>query len=111
VPRQLAAGTHKIQVPEAFQPLDELIAVTSYPAPAKDDPPFAVFVIYPQAGLVEVLPQDWVTTNALDAGYQWITRVARDPATHRLIGDGIRMGKFELAKDGRNLARWIEEAI
>jgi hypothetical protein len=111
IPRQLQAGTHKIELPETFRSLDELITVTSYPAATKDDPAFAVFVLYPQAGLVEVLPQDWITTNTLDVGYQWITRVTRDPHTQHLIGDGIRIGKFALAEDGRKLDHWIDPTI
>jgi hypothetical protein len=107
--RQLAAGTHKIQVPEIFRSVDELIAVTSYPAATQDDPACAVFVISPRSGVVQVLPQDWITSNKLDLGYQWVTRVTRDPATHRLVGDGIRIGKFELTEDGRKLSRWIAQ--
>jgi hypothetical protein len=109
VRRQLPPGTHRIEVPEAFRGVDELIAVASCPAPTRSDAACALFVLYPQAGLVEVLPQRWFTAAEFDVGKQWIARVARDPETHRLIGEGVRMGKFELTEDGCSIERWIEK--
>ena len=61
VPLTLAPGMHKIEVPPELQKVDELIVPTSYKAMSNDDPSFALFVFYPQAGLVEVLPQKWFT--------------------------------------------------
>ena len=55
-----------------------------------------------------MLPQTWFTAGKYDIGYQWITRVTRDPATGRILGGGIRIGNFELAEDGMGLERWIE---
>jgi hypothetical protein len=57
---------------------------------------------------VTVLPQNWFTANKFDIGYQWITRVSRDPATGRIIGGGIRIGSFELTENGMGLERWLE---
>ena len=34
---------------------------SAYQVAGKNDPAFAIFVVYPQAGLVEVLPQNWIT--------------------------------------------------
>ncbi len=45
--------------------MDELIVPTSYKAMSNDDPAFALFVFYPQAGLVEVLPQKWFTRRTV----------------------------------------------
>jgi hypothetical protein len=97
-------------VPEQFRSLDELLLVSSRPARNRDDAACNVYVLYPQAGLVQVLPQRWFTATQYDVGRQWISRVARDPASHRLIGDGVRMGAFELSEDGCDLAEWIEKA-
>jgi hypothetical protein len=74
-----------------------------------DDPAFALFVFYPHAGLVEVLPQKWFTAAQYDLGYQWITRAARDPESHRIVGDGIRIGSFLLEEDGCRLERWLQK--
>lgn len=106
----LAAGTHKIEVPEELRSIDELLLVGSRPAKTRDDAACNVYVLYPQAGLLQVVPQRWFTANQYDVGRQWISRVARDPASHRLIGDGVRMGAFELSEDGCDLAEWIENA-
>ena len=63
---------HKIEVPSELQTVDELIIPTSYPAKRPDDPAFALYVVYPNAGLVEVLPQKWFTASQYQVGKQWI---------------------------------------
>jgi len=106
----LAPGMHKIEVPLEFQSVDELIVPTSYPAKEKDDPAFALYVFYPQAGLLEVLPQKWFTANKYQVGKQWITRAARDPESHRVFGECFGVGNFLLEEDGCGLDQWISEA-
>lgn len=107
----LPAGTHKLDFPKEFHTLDELILVGARPASGPDDAASAILLLYPNVGLVEVLPQKWFTAKQTDIGYQWITRVTRDPETHRLIGDGIRVGSFLLEENGCELAGWIEKQI
>ena len=109
IPNGLRAGTQKIEIAESFRDLDELLLISSYPAAKRLDPAAAIFVLYPQAGLVEVLPQKWFTAEKCDIGYQWISRVARDPITHRIIGEAVRIGTFELTDDGCDIATWIEK--
>ena len=108
VPLALGPGTHKIEVPAELSALDELIVPTSYKALSNDDPAFALFVFYLQAGLVEVLPQKWFTAAQYRVGQQWITRAARDPESHRIIGECFGVGTFLLEEDGCRLAEWIE---
>ena len=105
---RLTAGTHAVEVPPEFRGIDELLLVGSYPSASNDDAACAVLVLHPKAGEVTVLPQTWYTANKCDLGYQWITRVTRDPATSRIIGGGIRIPNFELTADGTNVERWIE---
>ncbi len=69
---------HKIEVPAELLTVDELILPTSYPAKGPNEPAFALYVVYPNAGLVEVLPQKWFTASQYQVGKQWITRAARD---------------------------------
>ena len=88
----LAAGMHKIEVPPELQTVDELIIPTSYPAKSSDDPAFALYVVYPNAGLVEVLPQRWFTASQYQVGKQWIPRAARDPESHRIFGECFGTG-------------------
>jgi hypothetical protein len=105
----LTAGTHKIDVPAEFASVEELIAPTSYKAMSNDDPAFALFSIYPHAGLVEVLPQRWFTAAQYQIGQQWITRAVRDPESHRLVGECFGVGNFLLEEDGCRLQSWIDQ--
>ena len=63
-------------------------------------PAFALYVFYLHAGLVEVLPQKWFTAAQYEVGRQWITRAARDPESHRIVGECFGVGNFLLEEDG-----------
>ena len=105
----LKQGTHAIAVPADFQGVEELLIPTQYGAKSADDAAAAIYVVYPHAGLAEVLPQRWFTRSQFDVGMHWITRLARDPASRRIIGEAMRFGSFELTEDGCDLAAIIEE--
>ena len=90
VPLTLGPGMHKIEVPPELATVDELIVPTSYKAMSNDDPAFALFVFYLQAGLVEVLPQKWFTASQYQVGKQWISRAARDQGSHRTLWGMLR---------------------
>ncbi|HXY47955.1 MAG TPA: hypothetical protein VEI01_00800 [Terriglobales bacterium] len=109
LPLALEPGTHRIEVPPQLATVDELIAPTSYKAMSQDDPAFALFVLYPHAGLVEVLPQRWFTAAQYRVGPQWITRAIRDPESHRIVGECFGVGSFVLKEDGCRLERWMEK--
>lgn len=104
----LGPGLHKIDVPTELATVDELIAPSSYKAMSNDDPAFALFVFYLQAGLVEVLPQKWFTAAQYQVGKQWIPRAARDRESHRIFGECFGAGTFLLEEDGCRLAEWVE---
>ena len=110
IPLSLTAGAHKIETPSVFSAIDELIVPTSYKPMTQDDPAFALFVFYLQAGLVEVLPQKWFTAAQYQVGQQWITRAVRDPVSHRILGECFGVGTFLLEEDGCRLAEWIERS-
>jgi hypothetical protein len=103
----LGPGTHKIEVPAELVTVDELIVPTSYKAMSNDDPAFALFVFYLQAGLLEVLPQKWFTASQYRVGQQWITRAVRDAESHRIVGECFGVGTFLLEPDGCRLAEWV----
>jgi len=109
LPLTLGPGMHKIEVPREFSAVDELIIPTSYKAMSNDDPAFALFVLYLQAGLVEVLPQKWFTASQYEVGKQWISRAARDAESHRIFGECFGVGTFLLEEDGCRLAEWLEK--
>jgi hypothetical protein len=110
IPLTLAPGTHKINVPKELAAVDELIVPTSYKARSNDEPAFALFVFYLQAGLVEVLPQKWFTAAQYRVGEQWIPRAARDPESQRIIGECFGVGTFLLGEGGCRLEEWIERS-
>jgi len=109
IPLTLSAGTHRIDAPREFSSVDELIVPTSYKPMSQEDPAFALFIFYLQAGLVEVLPQRWFTGAQYKIGQQWITRAARDPESHRIFGECFGVGTFLLEEDGCRLAAWIHK--
>ncbi len=109
IPLGLEAGMHKIGVPAELQAVDELIVPASYPAKGPDDPAFALYVFYLQAGLVEVLPQKWFTATQYQVGKQWITRATRDLESHRIFGECFGVGSFLLEEDGCRLDQWMEK--
>ncbi|MGA8618849.1 MAG: hypothetical protein WB660_10090 [Candidatus Sulfotelmatobacter sp.] len=109
VPLALGPGMHKIDVPPDLASVDELIMPTSYKALSDDAPAFAIFVLYLQAGLVEVLPQRWFTAAQYQVGKQWITRAGRDKESHRIFGECFGEGTFLLEEDGCRLADWVDK--
>jgi hypothetical protein len=110
LPLSLPPGTHKVDVPHEFGSITELILPTSYRADGVNDPAFALYVLYPHAGLVEVLPQQWFTAAQYEVGRQWISRAARDPDSHRIFGECFGVGSFLLQEDGIRLEDWMEKA-
>jgi hypothetical protein len=62
----------------------------------------ALLVARPREGRYELFPQDWFNNANLDYGYQWVTRVARDPRTGQIHGEGIRIDPFVLDRTLRN---------
>jgi hypothetical protein len=74
---------------------------------ANTDPAVAIFVLYLQAGLIEVLPQNWITTSTHDIANNWITRATRDPQSHHIVGEMSKVGAFELQANGRDFQKWL----
>jgi hypothetical protein len=89
--------------------VDELVVPSSYSAKTADDPAMALFVFYFQAGLVEVLPQQWFTASHIRWG-AWISRAARDQKSHRIYGECHGAGSFLLQPDGMRLEQWLEKS-
>ena len=78
--------------PEPVEHLEELLLVCR---PVSWH--LALLVAHPAASSYRLYPQDWFSPEAgFDLGYQWVTRVARDPSTGKVCGDGIRIGPFVL---------------
>lgn len=106
----LAAGRHELETPDVLAHLAETLMIADNPFMAsEEDPVCSIFAVRWADRSVFVFPQYWMPLKKVDVGYVWVTRVARNPKNGRFVGDGIRMGSFELTDDGCHLERWLKE--
>lgn len=110
VSRDLEVGEYRIDLPPVFAGLEHLLLIGEY-ARVQETACAAIFEIRfgvsPSFRCVCVYPQKWYTRDNFDLGYQWITRVARDPAIGRFVGEGIGINPFILTEDGCHIERTI----
>jgi hypothetical protein len=104
---ELPEGTHEIAFPAEFSEVEEFGLTAARKAMSDEEPACSVVVVYPHAGLVQVLPQRWFNGGEYEVGKQWITRITRDPVSHRIVGDGFRIPAFCLTEDGKSVASWL----
>lgn len=106
------AGMHEIVPPPEFAELSETLVLADF-GPSRVSSNFsdrmsrAIFSFNFPDRQLEVIPQDWFNGGGYDFGYQWITRVDRDPTTGRIVGEGIRLGSFRLDSSGRQIEKWL----
>ena len=105
IPSSFAEGSHDFTFPNELKELDELLIVAgSTAARCNGKPTSCIFALRPSQDLVDVYPQDWFNNNEnTDLGYQWITRVARDPESGKVFGEGFRINHFRLDNSLRQL--------
>ncbi len=85
--------------PKELQAIEELLILCNSSAvtrPEGMNVGLALMVARPKQGMLRIYPQDWFNFADLDFGYQWVTRVARNPSTGRVSGEGFRIDPFEL---------------
>ena len=109
-------GDHAIAPPQAFRDLPEVLALADFAPDAVASNYFdrmrrAIFAFDFRSGRVKVMPQKWFNDGRFDFGYQWITRVQRDPETGRIIGEGIRLGTFRLDASGTAIESWLHQDL
>jgi hypothetical protein len=109
----LHAGIHKLDdVPTKFTNLGEILVLADY-YPEGEPLHFyskmrkSIFAFDFRISQVEVIPQDWYNKGNYDFAYEWIARVARDPQTHFIFGEGVRLGIFQLDETGQNIKQWL----
>jgi hypothetical protein len=73
--------------------------------PSTHEAATSIYAWTPATGTVDVMPQPWFNEAIADLGYEWITRVTRDPVSGHIFGDGIRIVPFELDANGALLRR------
>jgi len=111
VPTSLPDGSIRCAFPDAMHELDELLVLTHSTAEGEesnyhDAMSLRLWVIRPREGTVDVIPRDWFNRGDYDFGYQWVTRVAREPGG-RIVGEGIRIDAFVLDETGRRVSEWL----
>ena len=94
----LPAGSYDHGFPEVMREAAEVLILA---APELDR--LALYVVDTAKGVIGVYPQDWFNRANLDYAYQWVTRVAREPATGRIRGEGFRIDPFVLDASLRRL--------
>ncbi len=107
----LPDGRSQCAFPAALHELDELLVLTHSTAAGEesnhhDAMSLRLWIVRPREGTIDVIPQDWFNRGDYDFGYQWVTRVAREPGG-RIVGEGIRIGPFVLDASGRRVAEWL----
>jgi hypothetical protein len=100
-----APGSYDLKFPVAFASCPELFVLIA--DHSWDTPQLHLWIIDPIKQTIQIVSQDWFTTGPYDFGYQWVTRVNRDPESHCLVGDGIRIGQFVLNEGGSRFLRWL----
>lgn len=99
----LPEGQHRVNVPDVFRAVPEVFA----PIPANRLDAIASICCFNMTeSELRVIDQPW--TRDFDAGYQWITRLIRDPKTGLICGDGIRIRAFELDETDTRIKSWLE---
>jgi len=97
----------EVQFPDELKAKQELLILcyssAIKPGPQSGHANQALLVANPSERHIRLYPQDWFNDGRVDLGYQWVTRVVRDPRTNRVRGDGIRIGAFVLDDTLRNL--------
>jgi hypothetical protein len=108
VPASLQTGLNRFVFPLPFRALDEILVLgdnTSIPGTSMKR---SIYCLRPKDGNIEVLPQDWFNQGDFDFGYQWITKVVRDPDSGRISGTGIRLKSFILDESGCQVEQEFE---
>jgi hypothetical protein len=104
------AGVHPIECPAGWVDFEETLVLAEHAQGGNgyDAIHRALFIFDWTKRSVTVLPQDWFNKGSYDFGYQWIAHIARTKAG-ALIGEGIRLGTFELDASGRSVKRWLSQ--
>ena len=96
-------------LPELFILEDSTYGQSYMPKDSQTSPHLALFDIKPLDKTIRVVMQDWFNKGAYDFGYQWPTRIARDPESGKLFGEGIRLGAFILNNENNQVETWLKE--
>jgi hypothetical protein len=105
----MKAGKHHISIPYDWSRFNETLVLADHEDfTVHHKMARAIFTFSWAQRQVEVFPQEWFNTGDYDFGYQWIAHVVRrkDGA---IIGEGIRLGSFELDESNRRVKKWLAQ--
>ncbi len=108
IPTAVSVDPQQLEFPRALRGIDEMLMLCrtsgTESAPTPGESNLGLLIAQPKRGSYQIYPQDWFNTGKFDYDYEWATRVARDPKTGRVRGDGIRLGAFTLDASLRKTA-------
>jgi hypothetical protein len=90
--------------PKQLQSIDELFILCDSSG-ISSSANLALLVANPRLSRYRLYAQDWFNNSGMDFGYQWVTRMARNPETGFVHGEGIRIAPFILDDSLRELRR------
>ncbi len=113
ISRELEAGLHPAAFPASFKEIEELLILAhsirrDQESGSVQQMNLSLFILKPGENTVTVVPQDWFNTGPYDFGFQWPARIARDPRTGKIFGEGIHLGFFVLDETGREFEQWVK---
>jgi hypothetical protein len=108
IPRNLPIGDTPFSFPPEFHTCDPFFVLVS--DPGRDKARIHLWTVDPRAESIRVVSQTWFADGPYDFGYQWITRITREPASGVIVGDGIRIKGFVLNSDGTEFVRWLDNS-
>jgi hypothetical protein len=103
IPNTLSPGVHQIRVPTPFTSEKELLILFNDVRGIR-----SLLIIVPANNSAEVVPFNWFNEKNYDLGYEWITRVAREPGSKRIYGEGFRIKRFLLTEDLTQVQEWFD---
>jgi len=104
-----AEKPHSLDLPYDWSQFNETLILADHSDSTRIEPRGrAIFAFDWSKRQVEVFRQDWFNHGNYDFGYQWITRIVRRP-DGVIVGDGIRLGSFELDSSNCQIKRWLSE--
>lgn len=102
IPSSLSVGAHQFDFPPAMESEVEILALVSSTNAdlsakiPKNRTPKVFYVVTPEAHKIEVAPLDWWYMADHDFGYEWISKLIRDPTNGNIVGAGVRTSPFVL---------------
>jgi len=107
-------GTYDFTFPNPLRQVSELLVLAdTRPGPGllrMGNPIMALYTVKPAENKVIVSTLDWWNQGDFDFGYEWITRVTRDPLTGNIVGDGFRILPFMMDPTATKFMGWMSSA-